>query len=144
MHMPRDSRQDFKVALDAYQTQARAWAVTCFGVEDANNLTERAHRVLEEALELAQSLGCTRADAHTLVDYVFNRPTGLVSQEAGGVMLSLSVLCGAAGVNLGWNAISELQRVIFFSETIRKKNAGKPHGSPLPAVVPRDPPDVIS
>lgn len=42
-------------------------------------------QVLEEALELVQSNGCTASEAHQLVDYVFGRPIGDRKEEIGAV-----------------------------------------------------------
>jgi len=36
---------------------------------------------LEEAVEAAQAAGCERGMAHMLVDFVFDRPAGTISQE---------------------------------------------------------------
>ena len=72
---------------DGLQHRAREWVHACFGERIANDRTERNHRFLEEALELVQACGCTAADAHALVGYVFGRDAGTPHQEAGGVMI---------------------------------------------------------
>lgn len=46
--------------MRGYQDRAAAWAVTCFGVRDAQNQAMRSQRFLEETLQL--------------VDYVYSRP----------------------------------------------------------------------
>lgn len=76
-----------------YQFRVSEWLEACFGQQVARDPIERNHRFLEEALELVQSTGCTQAEAHQLVDYVFGRPTGEKFQEAGGVMVCLAALC---------------------------------------------------
>ena len=53
------------------QTDVARWVNEAFGEEVAADKVERNHRFLEAALELVQALGCTRMDAHSLVDYVF-------------------------------------------------------------------------
>ncbi|MEP3668952.1 MAG: hypothetical protein ABJN42_19690, partial [Roseibium sp.] len=101
--------------------------------EIAMNGTERNHRFLEEALELVQALGCSRSEAHQLVDYTFNRDIGEPSQEVGGVMVTLAAVCGAYGLDMMANGETELARVWTKVEKIRKKQAAKPKHSPLPA-----------
>ncbi|WP_421983411.1 hypothetical protein [Roseibium sp.] len=103
------------------------------------DLTERNHRFLEEAIELVQSTGCTRSEAHQLVDYVYDRPTGRPHQEAGGVMVTLAALCIAAGLNMHAAGVDELARNWANSDKIRKKQASKPKHSPLPQHVEEKP-----
>lgn len=111
----------------SYQQRVRAWVLECFGTVIADDMTERSFRFLEEAMELSQSVGCTREQAHALVDYVFGRPAGELGQEVGGVMVTLAALVSAAGVNLNAQAERELTR-INTPETIakiRRKQASK-------------------
>lgn len=116
----------------SFQERVAAWITACFGAEIGADRTERNHRFLEEALELVQSNGCTRSEAHQLVDYVFSRQTGEANQEVGGVMVTLSALCTASGIDLVAGAETELARVWSMIDTIRAKQAAKPRHSPLP------------
>lgn len=117
-----------------FQPQVKDWVLKCFGETIANDKIERNHRFLEEALELVQSCNCTKDDAHALVEYVFNRPIGEVYQEIGGVLVTLSALCSANEQPLFVNGMIELNRINKpeIVEKIRKKQASKPHASPLP------------
>lgn len=115
-----------------FQAQVRPWLIACFGAEILNDRVERNHRFLEEALELAQACQCTREDAHTLVDYVFDRPTGRPKQEVGGVMVTLAALCLAHKMNMHDEGAKELHRVWGKVEAIKAKHARKPTGTPLP------------
>lgn len=105
----------------------------CFGEEIANDCTERNHRFLEEALELVQACDCTVSEAHQLVDYVFNRPTGEKNQEVGGVMVTLAALCLAQDLDMHESGNTELERIWTKVDQIREKQAAKPKHSPLPA-----------
>jgi hypothetical protein len=116
-----------------FQTRAIAWVLACFGPEIAADKIERNHRHLEEALELVQACGCSRDDAHQLVDYVFDRPTGEPFQEVGGVMMTLAALCRAQGIDMHEAGETELARVWTKVDQIRAKQAAKPKNSPLPA-----------
>lgn len=119
----------------SFQQRVQPWLLTCFGAEIAADKGERNHRFLEEAVELVQACGCTRDEAHQLVDYVFDRPVGEPSQEAGGTMVTLAALCGAQGLDMHAAGETELARIWTKVEQIRAKQAAKPKHSPLPGCV---------
>lgn len=104
----------------------------CFPPAVARDRQERTHRFLEESLELAQANGCTREQALALVDYVYGRPEGRPELEVGGVMVTLASLCGASGIEMEEAGEAELRRNWERIDAIRRKQAAKPHGSPLP------------
>jgi hypothetical protein len=104
----------------------------CFPPTSQSDLEERTHRFLEEALELVQAQGCSREHAHTLVDYVYGRPEGDPELEVGGVMVTLAGLCTAAGIAMNQAGDRELERNWARIDNIRRKQATKPRGSPLP------------
>lgn len=115
-----------------FQSRVHDWLLACFGETIANDKSERNHRFLEEALELVQSLDCTRSEAHQLVDYVFDRPAGEPSQELGGAMVTLAALASANFMNCESVADVELARCWTKIEKIRAKQAAKPKHSALP------------
>ena len=115
-----------------FQSDVAAWAVSCFGVKIARGRVERNHRFLEEALELVQSLGCSRKDALDLVDYVYSRPAGVPQQEVGSVILTLAVLCSANRIDLEVAADRELSRVWANIGKLRQKQKAKPKTGPRP------------
>ena len=117
---------------DDFQSRVHPWMLECFGEKIAGDTTERNHRFLEEALELIQSLGCPRAEAHQIVDYVYGRPDGEANQEVGGVMVTLAALCLANGLNMHTAGEAELARIWTKIEEIRAKQAAKPRNFPLP------------
>ena len=116
----------------SFQLRCRDWLVHTFGEPTAENLPERTHRFVEEAIELAQSVGCSKGDVLTLVDYVYSRPEGERYQEAGGVMLTLASLCSCARIDMINAGEAELARAWTKVEDIRAKQATKPTHSPLP------------
>jgi hypothetical protein len=121
-------------AAKTFQQRVQPWMLECFGAEISADREERNHRFAEEAMELVQANGMPRADAHALVDYVYNRPAGELTQEVGGVMVTLAALCLASGADMHANGETELAR-ISNPETvakIRAKQAAKPRGSALP------------
>lgn len=119
-----------------YQRRVMHWLLACFGAEIIRNPDERNHRFLEEALELVQSTGCTQAEAHQLVDYVFNRPVGDPPQEVGGVMVTLAGLCEVQAIDLHKAAEDELASAWTRIDKIRAKQKTKPKHSPLPGETP--------
>lgn len=137
--MTDDERQDQFYRTDrpgkepTYQQQVDGFMLECFGRETTGNILERVHRFLEEALELAQALGCTPWEAWQLVAYVFMRPRGQVRQEVGGVRVTLAALCNATSIDCDKAGEIELARCRTSIEKIRKKQAEKPKASPLPA-----------
>lgn len=118
----------------SYQQRVDDWMQACFGPAISADRTERNHRFLEESLELTQALGCTREEAHQLVDYVFGRPVGEPAQEVGGVMVTLAALCNAARIDVLVAGDNELTRCWQKIEKIRAKQAAKPKFGPLPGV----------
>jgi hypothetical protein len=63
---------------------------------------------------------------------VYDRPVGHPDQEVGGVMVTLAGLCSASEINMDEAGDQELKRNWDHIDVIRNKQAGKPHGSPLP------------
>lgn len=118
----------------SFQKRVLNWLMACFSMQVCRDTTERNHRFLEEALELVQSTGCTRSEAHQLVDYVFDRPVGEPFQEVGGVTITLSALCSCINIDQEEAGEAELSRISAPAtmEKIRAKQAAKPKHSPLP------------
>ena len=117
--------------VTSFQTRAAHWASTCFPADYVIDNQERNDRFLEESLELVQACGGNAKDAHTLVDYVFNREVGEKTQELGGVMVTLAVLSSVHNMDMNTAAENELVRNWFNIEKIRKKQANAPKDSPI-------------
>ncbi len=124
---------DFK---GTFQKRVLSWLLECFPMEVCRDGRERCHRFLEESLELVQALGCTRAEALQLVEYVYGRPVGEPEQELGGVMVTVAALCFPHQLNMVIAGEKELARVFTRIEQIRAKQAAKPKLSPLPVAAP--------
>lgn len=115
------------LSFASYQDRAVLWGDACLGNIIVADHSERTCRFFEEASELAQACGLSRKDAHSFVDYVYDRPTGERRQELGGVVLTLSLLASAFGDNIIESGETELARVWTKFDTIRTKQARKPH-----------------
>lgn len=119
--------------IQSFQQRVLNWLMECFSMEICRDTQERCHRFTEEALELVQSLGMTKSEAHQLVDYVYGRAAGDMQQEVGGVMVTLAALCSSQDMGMEAAGEIELARIWNNIEKIRAKQAAKPRHSPLPA-----------
>lgn len=72
-----------------FQDRVGKWVFSMFGYPILMDRKERATRILEEALELAQSEGVDFELAKHLTNYVYARTPGDPMQEATGVGLTL-------------------------------------------------------
>ena len=105
------------------------WVRRCFG-DEAMSPHERACRVLEEAIELAQAEGVSKEIVAKSVDYVYNHPAGDPQQEGGGVACTLLAWCACHGFTFEGVADAELARVTvkppehFRKRQQRKADAG--------------------
>lgn len=118
--------------MRSFQQGVLAWMLECFGARVTEDKATRNYRFIEEALELAQACGMTKAEGAQLLDYVYGRPIGEPEQEVGGVMVTLAGVCAAQGIDMRHAAESELARVWTKIEQIRAKQATKMGTSPLP------------
>lgn len=119
-----------------FQARVLPWMLECFGPVIPYDKQERGDRLLEEVLELLQSGGYDPARVAALRDYVWGRPVGQPSQEAGGVMVTLAAYCIAHGLDMAQAGETELARVWTKVDAIRAKQAAKPTGSALPVALP--------
>jgi len=102
------------------------WAKACFGEEEATNLQQRGIRFSEESIELAQSVGVPKDIMHALIDHIYSRPVGEVSQELGGVGICILLLAQAANYNADKEEWREMERILAKpAEQFAKRNAEK-------------------
>jgi NTP pyrophosphatase (non-canonical NTP hydrolase) len=129
--LKRERRE--RIFQESFQERVQAWVMDCM---PNTTKIERAHRFLEEALELVQACGCKPREVELLVDYVFNRSIGNKEQEVGGVLLTLAALCSIHQLDMRDAGNKELLRVWIKKEVIKAKHDSKPSHSPLPGSVP--------
>jgi hypothetical protein len=114
-----------------------AWAELAFGRAEATGLPQRALRLLEEAIEMFQACGGAPELAHELVTAMFGRPCGTISQELGGVAVSLLALAAASGLSADVEECRELHRVLSKPvEEFSRRNAAKIKIAPAPVPTP--------
>jgi hypothetical protein len=103
-----------------------AWVVQVFGEDVLRDRVERAARVLEEALELAQACGVSRETAEGLVARVYARPPGDAAIEAAQVGVCLIAWAEGAQEDLGTLVDDEIDRIESLPvEKIRARHAAK-------------------
>ena len=96
----------------------------------SKSIEERTARICEEANELHQAEARdkvkARAVAHAIVDRVFDKASGAVEQEVGGVIVTTLAYCAAKGMRLDVLAGKEIARVMQDDpKKFRDKQAAK-------------------
>ena len=99
----------------------------CFSDDPNVRPQVRVLRFLEEALELAQSMGITKEKALEQVDYTYGRPIGEPVQEFGGVVFTLVSTGNALGLDLIEEGHKSVDEGFSRIDQIREKSKSKPH-----------------
>lgn len=108
------------------QSDLLAWCVSTFGAQTALSPLERAARLVEEAIEVAQAAGLQRYQAMLTLHRVYDRPAGELRQEIGGCAFTLAALAEVAGLNVAHELQREYERVMSIDpEFFRAKHAAK-------------------
>jgi NTP pyrophosphatase (non-canonical NTP hydrolase) len=94
--------------MNGIQARVREWVVTRLGLA-AMDPHERVMRLLEETVELAQTLNVTRDEALRVVNHVHDKALGSVEKELGAVAFTL--LATAEGCHLSLGACLEMELV---------------------------------
>lgn len=88
------------------------WVERTFGHATATHPVERALRVLEEALELAQAVDVPFSLVEKLTLTVFARDPGEPFQEVGGIAITLLAFCSALSIDSEQAEFAELRRIL--------------------------------
>jgi hypothetical protein len=114
-----------KVSKVADQKEVLAWAVRSFG-EVACNCDERAARLAEEAIEIAQAEGVSLEVIVRIASRVYSRPAGDLWQELGGLGITAMAFAESVGLSLSDCTEREWHRVLSKSpEWWERKHAEK-------------------
>ncbi len=110
----------------AYQKRIKDWVIRTFGEALFTDRRERAARVVEEAIELAQAEGLNLLEVDLISMRVYSRPAGEVSQEAAGLSVCLLAYADTAGMDLDAVTLTEIERIESVPvEKFRRKQAEK-------------------
>ena len=90
------------------------WVRTNFGANILFDRNERGKRTLEEAVEVAQSVGITCDEIIAIVDRVYSKPVGEPYQEVGGLGVTLLALCSCLGFSMDAAIQDEIARIHTF------------------------------
>lgn len=96
---------------DDRQRAVVQWAGDTFG-PDSLTPTERATRVLEEVVELAQAEGVPRERALAVLDHVYGKAPGDPAQEVGGIGVTLLAYCAVREISADAEEVREIARVL--------------------------------
>lgn len=99
------------IGRDWRQLLVQQWCIRAFGYDEATSIPQRGIRLLEEAAEAAQASDVTEAMAVDMIRYVYSKRKGFLSQELGGVAVTLLALAEAAGLSADHCETGEIQRV---------------------------------
>lgn len=107
------------------QATVLKWAVDNFGTI-ALNRDERAARLAEEAMEVAQAEGVPAEVVQRILARVYSRPPGELGQEIGGCGITLLALAENAGIDHDAEVLREWRRVLSKSrDWWQRKHAEK-------------------
>lgn len=92
----------------------------------AGERLERAARLVEEAIELAQAEGLSIETVQRIAARAYSRPAGGTLKEIGQVAITLEALAENLSVNLDAEAAREFERLLSFpKEFWQKRHADK-------------------
>lgn len=86
--------------IEKLTEDAGGWCRDVFGEASFNNRRERAMRVLEEAIELAQAEGVTTNDVLRTMAHVYSKPADAPELEGAGVGIALLIWAAGTGNHL--------------------------------------------
>src|SRR6185295_13563995 len=101
------------MSRDDRQARVYEWCVATFGCA-GNERRERALRLVEEAMEVAQAEGLEYIQVRDLLSYVYAKAPGNPASEAGGVGTTLLAYCAALGISANKAEKEEWDRVREF------------------------------
>jgi hypothetical protein len=87
------------------------WVRSRLGEKALMDRQERAARLVEEAIELAQAEGVPEIRIVNVARRVYDRPVGEVEQEIGGIGVCLLAYCHASGFNFVTLTDREVTRI---------------------------------
>lgn len=107
------------------QAVVLGWATRVFG-SCTSSIKERALRLLEESIEVAQAAGLSEDTVRRMVDRVYFRSMGNLREEMGGLLVTALAMCEALGVDGDELERDEMERVLSLPESfVREKHEAK-------------------
>lgn len=100
--------------------------------EDENRTKKTPLKIVEEVLELAQSLDVDRLDVLEILNHVYSKPKGNTNEECADVILVLAALANEREIDLAAETMNMMNKIDTMSDTIREREQSKPHMTPNP------------
>jgi hypothetical protein len=122
---------------DVRQKRIFEWVESTFG-HAASVPRERALRLLEEAVELAQAEGLSIGHVQGVVDHVFSKPPGAPEQEAGGVGVTLLAYCASKRISADEEEARETARVLAIDPSYFRARHNKKADAGIAVRAPED------
>jgi NTP pyrophosphatase (non-canonical NTP hydrolase) len=88
-----------EVSVPRFAQEMGRWCKDTFGSAIFLNPLERAARLVEEAVEVAQAVGLDKTYIYNIFTMVYNKDRGELKQGLGGVIVCWAVMCDALGIN---------------------------------------------
>jgi translation elongation factor EF-G len=85
--------------VDTFTHEIGHWGRDTFGDLVFSNKQERAARLIEEAIEVGQTLGVEPPMVHAIVDVIYAKPKGALAQALGGVIITWAGLLHALNLS---------------------------------------------
>jgi hypothetical protein len=111
--------------VETYTHEMGHWCRDTFGDLIYSNKVERAARLIEEAVEVGQTLGIEPPMVHAIVNAVYAKPKGALAQELGGVIVAWAILLSALNLSAAKIMADAQSDCWDRQEQIRKKGAQK-------------------
>lgn len=112
--------------MHSFMKDVKAWVLDTFGDESLRDRRIRSHRFIEECIELVQACDIPKSEVQKIVDYVYSRPKGVMTQEVGGVMVTFAAHANSFDYDPELCGMIELGRCWKEQKAIAKKNSKKP------------------
>lgn len=122
-HLIVTQGDDFGV--DAFLREVRHWKLATFSRETLTDLQAQTIVLIEEALEVGQSVGLTKDDVLARLSQVYSKEPGELWKELGGVAVTWAGVVGAAGHSAKYICKSALQDCWSRQEEIKRKHLTK-------------------
>jgi hypothetical protein len=114
------------LTIDNIKNRIADFVHRTWGVAVLRDRKERASRIVEEAIELAQAEGVDSTIVTAITTRVYSRPVGLPSQEGAGVRLTWLAWCSTTFNDPVDICAAELERIEALpADHFRKKHADK-------------------
>ncbi len=112
-----------------------AWVRSRLGTEVLMDRQERAARLVEEAIELAQAEGVPEIRVVNIARRAYERPVGEVEQEVGGIGVCILAYCYAADLDFLALTDREVKRIekVPAEVSLAKHNAKAKAGTAEPS-----------